>query len=1108
MASKRRSGNKGFVFVLIVTVTFAGFLPRAARGDDAEIFKAQATPNVLLILDDSGSMARNYGGSEVGDLDGADRATFGGSGAQVSSRVDVTYRVLYQLLNADQSTVTISGNVFSYPTQRSHVLPDTSGTDGYLFNQNITATGDENALRFRLGLMLYGPDTTWNGFSRIQVPVQTAGTESNQPPYTNSYRSLWGAIKTSFTPGGNPTPMARSLDAAKTYFATAAAGDLAVACRKKFIVLVTDGEDTIALGGTGGLPKYYPDGNYGDINFFNANGIPGYGNEGQIARNSESIRQAKLLADNGISLFVVGVGMLVDNSGSDQPHLKVLRQVLRRMAEQKGIDLTAAEYDQAAQSGDNTALAAGNAFFSNNADDLLTALQYSFDSIIVQSRSFTYPVVPAVRTTDSNKLYLATFIPANAPETFWEGHLGCIGLQDNGALTSPLVVFWDGGETLYGVNRNYGSEPRNVYTASYSSGTWSRQAFSSSNSWLDNNVLGVPSSGRDDLINNVVLRTNQARRLGDIFHSNPVLVRSPNPFFFDTGFSTAECLSGSCQSFLKTQEHRQRVIYTGGNDGMLHAFDAGIWRTSLTPPSYDGGTGEELFAYIPRMLLGKLNHMRVTTTSSHPYLVDGSPAVADVWLDANGDNVKQSSEWKTVLVSGLRKGGRGLFALDVTHPPDRATPNSSQVTANDYSRLLWELTGSDITTLGESWSTPAIGKVKITDGGVVKNRWVVFVGGGYWTPPTLTANVIAGATSISVTSTEGFPASGTLQIGTDLAEYGAITPTSFTGIPSTGNIDRKLSAHNAGEALVSPLGKAFYVIDIGLGKVIWTLDAASDSGMSYPFVSPPVPIDTNGDNYVDYVYQVDHGGQLWRFDVKATGDYSSSSKTVTSGWSGKRIFAPSTLPPAQPFFNKPEVAFDGALNRWIYYGAGDQENPQGSGTGKFYAIRDGDPGSPYNDGNLSDFSSVLSNTDQTVFGTVAGGRNGWFAGMPNTGEKVLTGPVVFNGQLYFTTFQPTDDPCGGGGIARLYGLSLNLQAPAGTTATAGAGILAVTGVTGKQRSAQLAGGGIPSSPVLSMNASGGASLYIGTTNAGMTVIPVDTPASFKKLKKWKEWIAQ
>src|SRR4030067_2907739 len=126
-------------------------------------------------------MASNYGGSGVGDLDGADRATFGGSGAQVSSCVDVTYRVLYQLLNADQSTVTISGNVFSYPTQRSHVLPDTSGTDGYLFNQNITATGDENALRFRLRLMLYGPDTTWNRISRLQVPGHTAGAEGDAP---------------------------------------------------------------------------------------------------------------------------------------------------------------------------------------------------------------------------------------------------------------------------------------------------------------------------------------------------------------------------------------------------------------------------------------------------------------------------------------------------------------------------------------------------------------------------------------------------------------------------------------------------------------------------------------------------------------------------------------------------------------------------------------------------------------------------------------------------------------------------------------------------------------------------------------------------------------
>ena len=65
--------------------------------------------------------------------------------------------------------------------------------------------------------------------------------------------------------------------------------------------------------------------------------------------------------------------------------------------------------------------------------------------------------------------------------------------------------------------------------------------------------------------------------------------------------------------------------------------------------------------------------------------VDGSPTVADVWLDENGDNAVLSAEWKTVLISGMRKGGRGLFALDVTNPPNVSNPTASQVIANNYS---------------------------------------------------------------------------------------------------------------------------------------------------------------------------------------------------------------------------------------------------------------------------------------------------------------------------------------------------------------------------------------------------------------------------------------
>lgn len=1095
MCSIGMERGKGFLLSILAAVAITGSFVCPAYGDDSDIFKIQATPNVLLILDDSGSMARNYGGSEVGDLDGRDRASYGGSGTEVSSRVDVAYRVLYQLLNADKTEVTIGAANYAYPTQRSHILPDTAGTDGYQFNQKITSTGDEIALRLRLGLMIYGPDVSWNGYGRISVPIQINGTDSNLPPFTKSHRLLWSSIKANFIPGSNPTPLARSMQAARThYFPIASSGD-SESCRKKFVVLVTDGEDTIANGGTGGVPNYYS-GTYGDLAGFNPNGVT---NVGQVARNSESILQAKLLADSDVTLFVVGVGML-----GDLPHLRVLRQVMRRVAEQQGTDLSASEYSSVAVTGDNTGLAAGRAFFVDRADDLLEALQNSMHNIIIQSRSFVAPVVPAVRTTDNNRLYQASFLPDNPPETFWEGHLQSIALLDNGALASPPVVHWDAGIRLARSSRDYGSEPRNVYTSSLSSGIWTRQDFSPSNNWLDYSVLGIPASERDGLINEIVLRAIRTMRMGDIFHSNPVVAGSPNPFYSDAGFSTALCASGSCNSFYKEHQHRQRVIYAGGNDGMLHAYDAGIWQTATK--SYTNGTGEELFAYIPNVLLDDLKKMKVTSTSSHPYLVDGSPTVTDVWLDENGDNAVLSSEWKTVLISGLRKGGRGLFALDVTTPPNRSNPISSEVIANNYAKPLWEITDAHIPSLGYTWSKPFVGKVLLDDNGVTKTRWVAFVGGGYATSPTLTQNYNNSGT-LFVTSTEGFPSSGTLLIGSDIGTYTGTTATSFTGIPTGGSPSEKLDNHPINEAVSSPLGRGFYVIDIRLGKVLWRLESVSDAAMRYPFPSSPVGVDSDGNGYVDYVYNVDTGGQLWRFDFQVQGIYDSASHTVTAGWSGKRIFAPSS-PPAEPFFHDLDVAVDSALNRWIYFGSGDREDPMGTGTGTLYAIRDKNPSSPYSNANLQNFTSLLSDIDQTAFGTVGKTQNGWFMELPNINEKILARPVVFNDQLFFTSFEPTQNLCGGGGIARLYGIRLNLRAAAGSTATAGAGVLEVTGLSGKQRSLLIQGGGIASSPVISMSQDQGAVLYLGTTNSALQAIKVDAPSAFKKLKSWKEWIAQ
>jgi type IV pilus assembly protein PilY1 len=94
-------------------------------------------------------------------------------------------------------------------------------------------------------------------------------------------------------------------------------------------------------------------------------------------------------------------------------------------------------------------------------------------------------------------------------------------------------------------------------------------------------------------------------------------------------------------------------------------------------------------------------------SGGHEYSVDSSPIAADV---------KISGSWKTIVVFGQRRGGKNYYALDIT---DTTNP-----------QYLWTFNDAN---LGESWSEPAIGKVKMSDG---TDKWVAFLGGGFDTTHT------------------------------------------------------------------------------------------------------------------------------------------------------------------------------------------------------------------------------------------------------------------------------------------------------------------------------------------------------------------------------------
>lgn len=173
--------------------------------------------------------------------------------------------------------------------------------------------------------------------------------------------------------------------------------------------------------------------------------------------------------------------------------------------------------------------------------------------------------------------------------------------------------------------------------------------------------------------------------LGDIVYSAPAFVGDQS-----YGYSILPSAAGAAYAgYVNGKSSKRDAVLLGANDGMLHAFDA--------------ADGSELFGYVPRQLLAHLSEL-TEQDYSHRYYVDGSPAVADAYLN---------DAWHTVAVTTLGRGGRGAFALDVTDPTDFG--------ADD---ILWEIDADDSGYLGDAMGQAAIVRLENGD-------WVAILGNGY-----------------------------------------------------------------------------------------------------------------------------------------------------------------------------------------------------------------------------------------------------------------------------------------------------------------------------------------------------------------------------------------
>ncbi len=115
---------------------------------------------------------------------------------------------------------------------------------------------------------------------------------------------------------------------------------------------------------------------------------------------------------------------------------------------------------------------------------------------------------------------------------------------------------------------------------------------------------------------------------------------------------------------------RQRVLYTGAEDGMLHAFFVSHWDDqtgSYLSDDPDGGI--ELWAYLPGSFLPHLAEQPLDNTPGQIAIhLDGTPVVGEHFVDFDGDGQRS---WRTLLAATgtiLQDRHSCLFVLDVTDP--------------------------------------------------------------------------------------------------------------------------------------------------------------------------------------------------------------------------------------------------------------------------------------------------------------------------------------------------------------------------------------------------------------------------------------------------------
>ncbi|WP_158278794.1 PilC/PilY family type IV pilus protein [Leucothrix arctica] len=422
--------------------------------------------------------------------------------------------------------------------------------------------------------------------------------------------------------------------------------------------------------------------------------------------------------------------------------------------------------------------------------------------------------------------------------------------------------------------------------------------------------------------------------IGDMLHTEPVIVTYH-------------------EDHATTGVEGQQVIYAATNEGYLHAFDT--------------TSGKELFAFMPESLLKNLKTQYDNSDlGNHAYGIDG---IITTWVhdaDGGGISAASGSEDQVILYFGMRRGGREYYALDVTSPHDP--------------KLLWKIDGattSGFSTLGQSWSTPYLAKIRV-DASSAPREVAIFTGG-----------------------------------------YDTNQDNEVTTVARSADT----------------VGMDIFIVDAKTGELLWSAQNGGSLGSALSnktLLTHSIPggarlLDMNEDGAVDRMYFADTGGQIFRLELPIGPTYGfADARLVKFADLGGSDINP------RMFFNEPDVAMFTHLGKrylTVSIGSGYRAHPANSDIeDRFYVLIDGAVNIPLEtklnstesfvalteSANLVEITATGGNSissidegtleDKTIMDV--DGKSGWYFVLPEDSEKVLATSVTSQGNVMFTTLVP------------------------------------------------------------------------------------------------------